>query len=787
MVKFLGFECPDTIPQHKKESSLNWDFRSRSGFFVGAALAFGAAQPSLADRLIVDLSADANGIRTIQLVDVTQGAGTVSVGAPVTVSGPLSPGATLFGGLLSNGGQDFVYLAFDPQDAAIDDLFVVRDGSPGVAQILNGPRVIGTDSPFEFATTANSANVVYSLRDLTTGTDRLFVSSTEQPGSGSEVFGGFPVGSTLDLLTLSPDGRSVGYRLETPGTEPSVWVSFTDAPANATQVDGPPPGPDYAPLEFAFSPDSRRFLWQGNRNIGGTPEPLRMVTLDPDARTITAAVQINPDLVPNERVFEFVISDDSTSVVYRSAGSAATTPSDTLFTALDTPGNAVILNPAPVAGAGLTVQEDVEFISANQVIYNSAEVSANLVDLFSVPTDGSANSALLSGAAGLASTTSSTVSLPGVGNMVVNEDRNRVLMVDGNPAVNLLVIDPASPATVVAPFALQPDQLVDRAATQQADGEVGIRFNPDGEFVATLVDRLNGEILESIDLFVANPTIAGSQVSVFSDTEIEVSDYRWVPDGTSLVSSILPSSRSVQTGTTLTVFATAINAGNTLARNCDVRLASDVPVSFSFQTTDSDTNALVGTLNTPVDIAPGVGQSFVISATPSANFDATDLSFRFGCTNSSTAADVPGVNRLLVAAAAGPVPDVVALAATPSNNGIVDIPGADGVAAFSVATVNVGAGASIQAEVDTGDQALPLVLSLCQSDPLSGDCINPTSPVVGVVESELVADGTQTYSVFATAQGDVANDLANNRIRVVFSDAEGNTRGQTSVAVRTEN
>ena len=766
---------------------MNWDFRRGGSLLVGAALAFGATQHSVADRLIVDVSTEANGIREIALVDVSQGADAVIVGEPVTVSGLLPPGATLFGGQLSNGGQDFVYLAFDPQDAAIDDLFVVRDGAPGVAEVLNGPRVVGTDSPFEFATTANSANVVYSLRDLTTTTDRLFVSSTEQPGVGSEVFGGFPDGSTLDLLTLSPDGRSVGYRLQTPGAEPSVWVSFLAGPANATQVDGPPPGPEYAPLEFAFSPDSRRFLWQGNRNVGATPEPLRMVTLDPDARTISTAVQINPDLVPNERVFEFVISDDSSSVVYRSAGSAATTPSDTLITELSTPGTAVILNPTPVAGAGLTVAEDVEFISPSEVIYNSAEVSAGLVDLFSVPTDGSTNSTLLSGAATLTPTTTSTVSLPGVGNMVINEDRNRVLMVDGNPAVNLLVIDPATPATVVAPFALAPGQLVDRAATQQADGEVGIRFNPDGAFVASLVDRLDGQTLESIDLLVANPTVAGSQVSVFSDTEIEVSDYRWVPDGTSLVSSILPSSRSVQTGNTLTVFATAINAGATLARDCDVRLASEVPVSFSFQTTDFDTNALVGTVNTPVSIAPGAAQSFVISATPSANFEATDLSFRFGCTNSSTAADVPGVNRLLVAAAASPVPDVVALAATPSNDGIVDIQGAAGAEAFSVATVNVGAGATIQAQVDTGDEVLPLVLSLCQSNPATGDCINPTTPVVGVVESELSTNGTQTYSVFATAQGDVANDLANNRIRVVFSDTDGNTRGQTSVAVRTEN
>ena len=760
----------------------NW-----ASWVVSALLMPVLCLPSFADRLLVDVSPNGDGIREIQIVEVTQQGNTVSVSEPEVVSGALPAGATLFGGQLSNGGQDFVYLAFDPQNAALDDLFVVRDGQPGVAQVLNGPRVVGTDSPFEFATTENSANVVYSLRDLTTGTDRLFVSSTEQPGVGMEIFGDFPPGSTLDLLTLSPDGRSVGYRLQNAVDETSVWVSFVGAPANATQVSGPPPGPDYAPLEFAFSPDSRRFLWEDNRQLGGTPEPLQMVTLNPDTRTVTTAVQLNPDLVANERVFEFEINDDSTAVVYRAAGASASTPSDTLLTNFDAPGSAVVLNPAPVAGAGFTLQEDVEFIAPDQVVYNSAEPVADLVDLLSVPTDGSMNSTLLSGSAVLTPTTSSSSSLPGVGSMVVNADRNRLLMVDGNPAVNLLVIDPTNPANVTVPFALAPDQFIDSAATQLANGDVSIRFNPDGEFVATLVDQISDGSVDSVDLLVAGSTTAGSGVSAFCDAMVEVSDFRWLPERTALVSSILPASRSVQTGDTLTVFATAINAGTTAARDCDIRTVGDTPLNFSFQTTNAATNAPVGTLNTPVNIEPGAAQSFVITATPTAAFEASELSFRFGCSNSTIAADLPGVNRLLVAAANNPVPDVVALTATPNNNGIVDIPGPAGSGVFSVATVNVGVEATILAQVNTGDQDLPLVLALCESEPATGTCINPAAPTLGSVASVVPNNGTQTYSVFAIAGGDVTNDLANNRIQVVFTDTAGNVRGQTSVAVRTQN
>ena len=46
------------------------------------------------------------------------------------------------------------------------------------------------------------------------------------------------------------------------------------------------------------------------------------------------------------------------------------------------------------------------------------------------------------------------------------------------------------------------------------------------------------------------------------------------------------------------------------------------------------------------------------------------------------------------------------------------------------------------------------------------------------------ANGTPTFSVFASAMGNVPFDPANNRIFVRFSDSGGVTRGATSVAVR---
>src|SRR5262245_56352893 len=78
-----------------------------------------------------------------------------------------------------------------------------------------------------------------------------------------------------------------------------------------------------------------------------------------------------------------------------------------------------------------------------------------------------------------------------------------------------------------------------------------------------------------------------------------------------LAAAVLPSSRSVTVLSPATAFATIINAGPTRAIVCEMSPATNVPVSFSFQTTESSTNDLIGRLRTPAEIPPGTPQSFV--------------------------------------------------------------------------------------------------------------------------------------------------------------------------------
>jgi len=250
-----------------------------------------------------------------------------------------------------------------------------------------------------------------------------------------------------------------------------------------------------------------------------------------------------------------------------------------------------------------------------------------------------------------------------------------------------------------------------------------------------------------------------------------------------LAAAVLPLSRSIQIGSTATAFATIINAGADTAFDCGISAITSIPASFVFQTTHPTTNQVTGSLNTPVDIPPGAAQSFVFAFTPTAPVAPIDVQFSFDCANSSPVLILSGINTFLFSAASTPVSDIVALAATLTNDGIVNVPGTNGTGAFAVATVNVGATGNITASADTGSASLPVVINLCQTDPATGQCISAIGPSV---TTQINANATPTFAVFVQGNGNVPFDPAANRIFVRFKDGGGVTRGSTSVAVRTQ-
>jgi hypothetical protein len=244
----------------------------------------------------------------------------------------------------------------------------------------------------------------------------------------------------------------------------------------------------------------------------------------------------------------------------------------------------------------------------------------------------------------------------------------------------------------------------------------------------------------------------------------------------------LPASRSVQVGNTATAFATILNAGTASVSGCSLIPATNVPASFSYQTTDPQTNALTGTANTPATIAAGGSQTFVLAFTPSAAMPPTDVSLGYVCTSSTESVPtIIGVNSLQLVFDDNPVPDIVALAATTSNDGFVNLSPTSLTGAFSVATVNVGASGNIKASTDTGATSLPITIAICETNP-DGSCKAPPS---ATVSTSIASNGTPTFSVFVTQSAAVVPDPATKRIFVRFTDDGGVVRGSTSVAVKT--
>jgi len=256
-----------------------------------------------------------------------------------------------------------------------------------------------------------------------------------------------------------------------------------------------------------------------------------------------------------------------------------------------------------------------------------------------------------------------------------------------------------------------------------------------------------------------------------------------VIDGTvTLFSAVLPASRSVEVGATATAFATLSNAGSAVAQGCSLRLPDAVTAAFFYQTSDPATNAVVGQPNLTVDIPAGGAQSFVFGITPGEELSAVEVALRFQCANAIDAASVVGLNTLLLSSSLTPVPDLIALVATTTASGVMELENDSGF--FTAATINIGSAATVTVTADTADATLPLTLTLCQTDPQTSVCINPSLPSTEPVVVAVEQGATPTFAVFATAAETIAPDPANSRVFLRFSDESGEVRGATSVAVQ---
>ena len=251
-----------------------------------------------------------------------------------------------------------------------------------------------------------------------------------------------------------------------------------------------------------------------------------------------------------------------------------------------------------------------------------------------------------------------------------------------------------------------------------------------------------------------------------------------------MLASVLPGGRSVELGQSATVYATMINSGSTALTDCAITLPATAPAGLllSYQTTDAATNTLTGTPNTPVSIAGNdASQSFLLSFQGAQTLSMSDMPLDFACAGAAPATIAVGVNSIDLTMSNTPTADVIALAATSTGNGVIEVP-TDGSAAFAVATTNAGAAAAITVSVDTGAVQLPASATICQSDPKTGNCVAPPTPSITL---QLVQGDTATFSVFLQSTGPIAFAPASSRVFVHFKDSSGSPHGSTSVAIKT--
>jgi streptogramin lyase len=251
-----------------------------------------------------------------------------------------------------------------------------------------------------------------------------------------------------------------------------------------------------------------------------------------------------------------------------------------------------------------------------------------------------------------------------------------------------------------------------------------------------------------------------------------------------LVSSVLPGSRSVEIGNPATIFATVINTSANALDNCQIALPISAPagLSLSYQTTDPKTNTPIGTPNTPATIPGDDGiQTFLLAFAGTAVVSVPGLPLQFECDGSTPATSILGVNTVDLTFSAAPIADIIALAATQAGGGTEQLPNG-GAGAFSVASFNVGATATLAVSVDTGAASLPLTAVICQSNPQNGQCLDAAASSVSVD----FADGSApTFSVFLQSSGPIPFAPAASRVFVRFKDTAGGLHGSTSVAVTT--
>lgn len=182
---------------------------------------------------------------------------------------------------------------------------------------------------------------------------------------------------------------------------------------------------------------------------------------------------------------------------------------------------------------------------------------------------------------------------------------------------------------------------------------------------------------------------------------------------------------------------------------------------------------------------PSIAAQTTVGDTPVINLQVTasaaiasDLANQILITFRTSSGTVVGSASVPVSASVLPIG---VFAATASGNGVVTVP-VGGQGAFTVAADNQSATSQASINVSSSTN-LPVIVTLCQTNPNTGQCLAP--PAESVTLTSLAASATVTFSVFVSAPTALPDDPAANLIFVNFETSDGTVVGSTSVGVTT--
>ena len=254
--------------------------------------------------------------------------------------------------------------------------------------------------------------------------------------------------------------------------------------------------------------------------------------------------------------------------------------------------------------------------------------------------------------------------------------------------------------------------------------------------------------------------------------------------------AVLPNARSVPVGEPATFFVTMVNSGDQEAINCGPDLRNPDPnIALRRFELDSE-GAIAGDFFDPISIPAGESRNILLELTASADTTGA-IALRFGC-NNGAAAYLPAINDVvLTSLSAGPTWDVIAVSATTTNDGVIDIAGPRRRGLMTVAATHIlpdgdsaGPAAPMRVTPRAGDFTSELDLEVCELDENSL-CIGDRAPFLDI---DMAQGEPRFFAVFARSAPNAGLPFMPDFLRVSLDFADrtgpGYVRASTSAAIR---